>query len=108
VHALRGPECVRVLCALGYAVYGSTPIRVGLSRGPRKVFVPRHGPLSDEELCAILALAGVDETEFELVRYEQAALRPSDVCNASPSRPAPARTSWPEIGRMLEAVGLRR
>jgi hypothetical protein len=108
VHALRGPECVRVLCAFGYAVYGSTPIRVGLSRGPRKVFVPRHGPLSDEELRAILGLAGVDEAEFARARDEQAAMLPSEMAKASPSKPAPARTSWPEIGRMLEAVGLRR
>ena len=109
MRSLRGLECVRVLCSFGYAVYGSTPIHVGLSRAGRKVLVPRHGPLSDDELCAILGVAGIEEGEFERAREEQAGPSDSGIRAVTTSMGLPARASWwAELRRMLGGGAVRR
>jgi hypothetical protein len=109
VRPLRGPECVRVLCSFGFAVYGSTPIRIGLSRAGRKVLVPRHGPLSDDELRTILGVAGIEEREFEQACDEHTGRRDSGIRAVATSMSPPARASWwGELRRVLGRGAARR
>jgi hypothetical protein len=72
VREVRSPQVVRILCALGFAVQGTTPIRIVLSRGAGRklIFVPRHGPISDRELRSILADAAVADEDFERMRSQ--------------------------------------
>jgi hypothetical protein len=61
---LRAADCLRILSSFGFEERGATPIRILLTRGVRRVLVPRHGPISDIELAGILAAAGVTADAF--------------------------------------------
>ena len=110
MRELRAHECLRILTSAGWAVRGVTPIRFVLSRGDKKlVFVPRHGPISGDELRGILTAADVEETDFELMRCESARSHPSGFDSVAPRDAAPGVVSlrvW--FDRVLDTLGRRR
>jgi hypothetical protein len=109
MREVRALECVQVLTAAGYTVRGVTPIRFVLCGRDRKlVFVPRHGPISRDELRAILAAASLDEADFDRLRCERDS-RPSGFESLAPndglSHTAGLRVRFDHV---LNALGLRR
>ena len=67
---LHARECILTLSAFGFQVQGQTPIRIVLAYGARRVFVPRHGRLSEGEVESILAASGISRSDFERARAE--------------------------------------
>jgi hypothetical protein len=95
VRPVRSSECVDVLLQFGFAIEGYTPIRVVLKRAGRRLFVPRHGTLSEDELRAIEHGAGFDRVDFEQALDAHAARdrarnRPSGISPKAPSTPPAA------------------
>ena len=77
-------------------------------RDRKLVFVPRHGPISRDELRAILAAASLDEADFDRLRCERDS-RPSGFESLAPndglSHTAGLRVRFDHV---LNALGLRR
>jgi hypothetical protein len=109
MREIRARECVQVLTAAGCTVRGVTPIRFVLSRADRElVFVPRHGPISRDELRGILTAAGVEEADFERMRCERDS-RPSGFESVIPNDDlSHAARFRVRFDRVLDALGLRR
>jgi hypothetical protein len=105
LEELRASECLRVLELHGYRVEGATPIRIVLVRASRRVFVPRHGRVTADELAAIVDATAVPQAEFQAARSDPA--RASRVSSVPPPGSARARDGS-LFRRFLARFGLRK
>jgi hypothetical protein len=106
VTDLHARECILALSAFGFRVRGQTPIRIMLAQDARRVFVPRHGRLSDGEVESILAASGISRSDFERACAELALeTRPSRVDELAPL--GSDASDGASFSRILERFGWR-